>query len=1019
MANVTGASLTPILQRLNSVSGYHPYEASTFADWAMESGDVVTITQDGRNYSSPVHSTRMVWKGTPHIQVNSTGNKERESISLVSKKKYRRGTGGMRSSEEIHRAMFDENGYLRSVLDYTESHLRLEFMSADASIRSALQMTESRLRTSFDNDITSLHSEVVQTASYWHSQLDDTVNSLHSYVDQTASHWHSELVNEVNSMRSVVNQTASDWYAKIYPVAGQDGVVTPATIALAINAEGSNAIIDADKVYIGNTKSTTVINGKASLSDVTAEYIAAKIETLSNLLATKVTATEVEANTVYIKPIYGMGKLSVASGYSGSNLTLSGNTYTLTLVKFSGQTDTWSFSRATQLSGSWSGRNYSVTATPQGNVNVGTVYDGIVPDTSDPVTYEKIGNNHYVKRDYYVYSQDEGGDADKVILHKEVGILANAAYDAGYTDGSASGGSTTLSASWTGSKLTVTASPQGETLERLLQANAVTWNGTTATIPISSVYGSSGQYSDGVVFSPTVNVASKLQTKTVTANGTYTPDTNYIGLSSIEVNVTSVDAKARFNAASGQYYIEAYDNQSGNAVQGSQLNYQLGLSGTNVQIQNMSGSRIGSTPQFAVPLETRTVTENGTYTPTSGNVGISSISVNVPGYDSAHVAGSWGTGNNANVWTVSKTTSGTANNVSMTVTAGVSSQSYNSSTHRYTAYGYAYGDGTQVASSGGSVSGLEAYNDGWAAARAKLSVPTGASTNGSIAVKYPSVAVGDQGTTNYYPSADNNYAYIRVGSATGTAVARVSHGAYGNGWSGCYGTVGLDSTTAKTLGYGETVTVYAQAKASSGASGKTNVASRTLTGPADRYQTGYDAGVSQVFNNANFGYTSTPGSYASFIDCSVPGTSRHVYVRYKDANNTWHNQTSKTWYVPLPKLYYVNGPGSNNTNLTPGAYICVGYNRGGYDGGGDCKFSDYGQTYYVPTSSHSAPTISTNSSWYMPSSATEANVKSAASQAMGCSQSSLTKVSNFKNNRWVWFKVSSCGGTKYYYTQIT
>ena len=86
---------------------------------------------------------------------------------------------------------------------------------------------------------------------------------------------------------------------------------------------------------------------------------------------------------------------------------------------------------------------------------------------------------------------------------------------------------------------------------------------------------------------------------------------------------------------------------------------------------------------------------------------------NTYGYNRAHVAGSWGTGNNSNVWTVSKTTSGSSNSTSLTVTAGVSSQSYNSTTHKYTAYGYAYGNGTQKASSGGSVSGTEAYDAGY------------------------------------------------------------------------------------------------------------------------------------------------------------------------------------------------------------------------------------------------------------------------------------------------------------------
>lgn len=60
--------------------------------------------------------------------------------------------------------------------------------------------------------------------------------------------------------------------------------IKAAEICVAINDDGSSsAIIDANKVYIGNQKSTTVINGKCSLSDVTAQYISAQIATLSSL----------------------------------------------------------------------------------------------------------------------------------------------------------------------------------------------------------------------------------------------------------------------------------------------------------------------------------------------------------------------------------------------------------------------------------------------------------------------------------------------------------------------------------------------------------------------------------------------------------------------------------------------------------------------------------------------------------------------------------------------------------------
>ena len=81
---------------------------------------------------------------------------------------------------------------------------------------------------------------------------------------------------------------------------------------------------------------------------------------------------------------------------------------------------------------------------------------------------------------------------------------------------------------------------------------------------------------------------------------------------------------------------------------------------------------------------------------------------------------------------------------------------------------------------------------------------------------------------------------------------------YNGGWSGCYATVGLNSTSATTLNYGASVTVYAQAKASSGAGSKTNVASRTITAPADRVVT---STASISYNSSTHKYVATGKAY--------------------------------------------------------------------------------------------------------------------------------------------------------------
>jgi phage minor structural protein len=167
---------------------------------------------------------------------------------------------------------------------------------------------------------------------------------------------------------------------QIVSAVGKDGSVTAASIVLAINESSgeSEAKIDAQKVYIGNEKSTTVISGKCSLSDVTASYISGKIATVASLTTQAVSGTDLSFNNCYA----GTFKFRVSSGsgyaytdfkdlfVTSLSLTQSGDTYTLSSFNANAtETVIGTFSRATSLSGVWGGvaGRFKVTASPQGN----------------------------------------------------------------------------------------------------------------------------------------------------------------------------------------------------------------------------------------------------------------------------------------------------------------------------------------------------------------------------------------------------------------------------------------------------------------------------------------------------------------------------------------------------------------------------------------------------------------------------------------------------------------------------
>ena len=286
------------------------------------------------------------------------------------------------------------------------------------------------------------------------------------------------------------------------------------------------------------------------------------------------------------------------------------------------------------------------------------------------------------------------------------------------------------------------------------------------------------------------------------------------------------------------------------------------------------------------------------------------------GYSGAHLYGHWGTGaNNYNVWTVEKVSTGTANAISVTVTSGLSSFTYHSDTHKYSVTAYAYGNSDQKHSMSGST-GTEAYEAGFSAVRLssswsgnKWTVKKG--TDGSPSDAEITVTAGSPTAT--YNSA--NHCYDMVGTAwalgacrhkatnsTDTSAytdgysvgMRESTGGYASGWRECYSTVRLDSTEEKTLDYGSSIRVYAQAKTSSTAQTHTNIESRVIKAPNDRvcslHLGSWESGKKKVDliidgTTASTQYAEISAMGDEWDTTISPTTSRYIFTAYSGKAN--------------------------------------------------------------------------------------------------------------------------------------
>lgn len=250
-----------------------------------------------------------------------------------------------------------------------------------------------------------------------------------------------------------------DFISQTVKAIGADGKITAASITAAVNNGSSKVYINADHVRIGPTKLSTVLSIESGMVRIAKQLLTGKIV----------------ADGIITAPDYrislgeGEGSASLKQAYHGVTLTRSGNTYELTLWPMDGNvksTDKVTFSRATSLSGAWSGGRFTVNASPQGN----SIYSELVLGT-------------------------------------------------------------------------------------------VSWSGATATITLDATL-STDSSEQLHPTGKTVKVTAPLQTKSISSNGTFTPDSGYAGFSSVTVsgvrtvghNLTKYRAGATSSAWQGQLY---------------------------------------------------------------------------------------------------------------------------------------------------------------------------------------------------------------------------------------------------------------------------------------------------------------------------------------------------------------------------------------------------------------------------------------------------------------------------------
>lgn len=313
---MASADLQAIYNRLNSVSGYHPYSAETFSDWSMEAGDTVTVSRNGTEYKSPVHNSTVKWTGSQKVSIESRGEKTRGSITKMSIDSYNSDSSGGNSYRYSYgnSKMTDELG---TRIDNNENEILLEAWNR----KNADDIFESRLN---------ITAEQI-TAEVKNRKKD------------------GELIRgEISVEAGRINQMVK--------AVGANGEITAASICLAITKAGSLATISAKNIVLSGT---TTLNDVMSV-DSQAVRINRRLYIGSGSSITQIYPTFMSTQSILCNGV----------AHNVANASVSGNVLTIT---FSDGRPNLTFSKATTLSGEWSGniqagKSYKVTAKQNGVV---------------------------------------------------------------------------------------------------------------------------------------------------------------------------------------------------------------------------------------------------------------------------------------------------------------------------------------------------------------------------------------------------------------------------------------------------------------------------------------------------------------------------------------------------------------------------------------------------------------------------------------------------------------------------
>ena len=439
------SNLSVTAQRINSdVSTAKSQIYSTIAQTATNITSEVVNVREGLN--SKIEQTATSITST----VQDTKNGLESMIKQTSTNIYSRVTNETaqtystieQTADRIASAVTDAKTSMGSLVMITATNVYSKVWNATSSTYSTFRQTSDSISTAVGAAKGELVSTIRQTATGIYTSVWDKTAETYSTILQTST----SIAAAVYDARSELNGKITVQANRINLVVDGNSTIKAAAIAASINAQtGTSTVnISADKIALdGNTTlAGTMYIQSGSLRIDKNVSIGTDATKLISMNSGKITADMVQLNTV--KFIGATAGAYYDIGYDQvQNMIIKAEVVnnTLRMWKRGDSLDgnpSITFSKATTLAGNWNGGEFTVTASPQGNVIKTQIFDL----TNNDISWS--GNTATIS----VYANKDGGET-KLDTGKKLTVDASGRYTAGYNSAHVTG-------SWSSNKFTYT-----------------------------------------------------------------------------------------------------------------------------------------------------------------------------------------------------------------------------------------------------------------------------------------------------------------------------------------------------------------------------------------------------------------------------------------------------------------------------------------------------------------------------------------------------------------------------------